>query len=116
MNDDTFLVNDGQKDVKEVPVESKEATLSKDEIGINYVGNIPAKKKRGRPSKKAVAQSQEYYCSTCRERYSEEAINKQGAGAGRFAAFCPNCAKFLNFFDLHTSKKMDQLLRHPTSK
>lgn len=143
MNDEKFLVNDGNS-VKEVPVESKEATLTstpaetgkpsrertalEEEVDAEIIAKdkaaledfdetqaivVPAKRKRGRPTKQVV---REFNCATCRERISELNAMKIGAGDNRYAIFCPYCQKSMGFIDVAAEQKLDALHRHPNSK
>lgn len=93
------LVNDGINGVKKIPVElkdhSKDPVIKEPEKAI--VTPIVEKKKRGRPSKTNVVR--EFYCSTCRDKHTDLTVMKMGAGSNRYAAFCPNCQKFLNYVD-----------------
>ena len=108
------LTNIGEDDVQKVPVEVRDPAKIENSIVVGNdkqetVVEVPAKKKRGRPSKK---ESRSFYCATCRETYSEEAIMKIGAGEERYAAFCNICQKSLGFIDQVVQDKVARLIKH----
>lgn len=114
MSEEFGLTNDGINGVKQVPVELKDH--SKDPVLVPVV----EKKKRGRPPKKVaeeVKPIQEWYCSTCREHYSDSSVMKMGAGTNRYAVFCPTDQKFLNYVDEVVQKTVkDWIDNNPTGK
>lgn len=132
MSEENFIVNDGDG-AKLVPVEAKEPTLAP---------VVPApKKKRGRPAKAVIAPvevrtstaepsavtesvpvsepvvEREWYCSTCRENFSDKEAMKMGAGDNRFAVFCPQCQRSLGFQDQVMLDTVAALIKNnPTGK
>lgn len=107
MNEEKFSVNDGDE-VKQISVESKEATLEATPAEMGKPeAPVVLKKKRGRPARSTTVTSakvedkkmQDFYCSTCRERFTDLTVTKMAAGTDRYAAFCPNCTKFLTYVD-----------------
>lgn len=120
MSEEQFIIEDG-KGAKLVPVETKDH--SKDPVLVPEVkAEIPLveKKKRGRPSKKVISEVKpvrEWYCSTCREHYSDSSVMKMGAGTNRYAVFCPNDQKFLSYVDEVVQKTVkDWADNNPTGK
>lgn len=120
MSEEYGLTNSGDN-VVQVPVETKDH--SKDPVLVPEVkAEIPLveKKKRGRPSKKVTSEVRpvrEWYCSTCREHYSDSSVMKMGAGTNRYAVFCPTDQKFLNYVDEVVQKTVkDWADNNPTGK
>jgi hypothetical protein len=137
------LTNEGTEGIKQIFVETKEPTLvstpsevGKDEVkklteeiekqtGVTEELVAPEKRKRGRPRKvqvgldlaapgtDKVVVSRDFYCATCRERFTETSVMKMGAGTARYAAFCPACTKFLSYVDEVAEKTIEQLQKHP---
>lgn len=120
IDDTPFGLTNSGDNVVQVPVELKDH--SKDPILVPVAKNVPlvAKKKRGRPAKKVISEVKpvrEWYCSTCREYYTDLTIMKMGAGDNRYAAFCPNDQKFLSYVDEVMQKTVkDWADNNPTGK
>jgi len=114
MSEEQFgIVGDGDQ-AKLVPVVLKDH--SKDPVISELGKEVPVveKKKRGRPKKAAAIR--EYYCSTCRDRYTDLTVMQMGCGEGRYAIFCPNCQKALGFNDFAADEKMAKLLKNPNKR
>ena len=114
-NKDFGLTNEGTDGVIQVPVTLKDH--SRDPViapEVKVEAPVVEKRKRGRPKKAAAVR--EYYCSTCRDRYTDLTVMQMGCGEGRYAIFCPNCQKALGFNDFAANEKMAKLLKHPNQK
>lgn len=62
-------------------------------------------------------EKREWYCATCRETFSDNKVMKLGAGDnGRFAIFCPDCQKFLNYVDEVVQKTIKNWIQNNPTK
>ena len=131
MSEEFGLTNSGDN-VVPVPVEVKEPTIPAAEL--TKIAPPVEKKKRGRPAKRSLKPiegavevapveeveeklDKEWYCSTCRERYTDSSVMKMGAGTNRYAVFCPSCTKFLNYVDEVVQNTVkDWVDNNPTGK
>lgn len=115
-------LTDDQTETLKRRAEHEDAT-TKDVIGPMAISPellSQAKKKRGRPAKKAaeeVKPEKIWYCSTCRETISDHNVMKIGAGTNRWAVFCPQCQRSFGFQDQEVLDKVADLVKNnPTGK